>query len=141
MQIGPVKSSGVLAWVAHARGVLAEMRAGRGPAGPALAPGVVDAFERFLDEWQRTAAHDDEFVWSADVDPEQVEFLAHAFYNIAQELATAAEARGYPLAPPEGEEFYQSLVCAFLDALEQEGKGAGAFAEDMRTTWPGLKEP
>jgi hypothetical protein len=140
VQVGPLPSEGVSLWIAYARTVLGQLQAGTSPGGPIpLEPAVVDAFEQFLDDWDRTARRGPEFVWIAEVDPEQIEFLAYAFHNVATRLAAAAETRGYPLAPPEGEEFYLALVTSFLDALEQEGKVTAAFAEEIRGTWPGLK--
>ena len=40
--------------------------------------------------------------------------------------------------PPEGEEFYMSLVHGLLDGLESEGTPAAEFAEELRQFWPGV---
>ena len=50
-----------------------------------------------------------------------------------------AEQRGYPISPPEGEEFYRAVIIAFLDALDREGGTYAAMAAELRTEWPGLK--
>ena len=75
----------------------------------------------------------------AAVDPERVEYLAHVWFQLAERLASEAEARGFPLSPPEGEEFYQALVSAILDALAYEGRSLLEFSEQLRGEWPGLK--
>ena len=80
-----------------------------------------------------------EVVWEHELDPEQVRYLAHAFHRIAVGLAAEAERRGFPIAPPEGDEFYQCLVLALLDALERDSEPMREFAVELRTTWPGLK--
>jgi hypothetical protein len=139
VQIGPVESEGVLAWVAYAREVLATLGSSNpGPQG-SLDASVLDAFQGLLTEWHDTAKGSSEFVWIADLDPEQTEFLTHAFHNVAVGLAATAEARGHPAAPPESESFYQALVDSVLWALQSQDGVSAAFAEEMRASWPGLR--
>jgi hypothetical protein len=140
VQIGPLSSHGVQPWIDFARQALAGTANGERPNATDLEPAVVEAFEGFLDEWEALARRSPEFLWVAEVEPEKAEFLAYAFFNLARGMANAAEARGYRLAPPEGEEFYQALVAGFLDALEQHGKVTAAFVEDIRSAWPGLNQ-
>ncbi len=139
VHVGPVPSGSVIIWIAYARTVLAQSLAHPGTHAP-LPTEAVDAFEGFLDRWEDTASVGTEFVWTADVDPERVEYLAHVWFQLAARLASEAEARGFPLAPPEGEEFYQALVRALLDALAQEGRSLLEFSEQLREDWPGLKD-
>jgi hypothetical protein len=138
VQVGPVPSGSVLIWVAYARTVLAQSLAHPG-AHPPMPSEAIDAFESFLDEWDDVAGQGTEFVWIADVDPERVEYLAHVWFQVAARLASEAEVRGFPLSPPEGEEFYQALVSAILDALAYEGRSLFEFSEQLREQWPGLK--
>jgi hypothetical protein len=140
VQIGPLPSAGVLSWIGYARGVLAELRAGTGPADRAPDDTALETFEDFLGEWERAARRSEVFAWETEIDPEHAEFLAHAFLGVARALADAADRRGYSVAPQEGEEFYQALVTNFLDAFEQESNSSAAFAEDVRDAWPGLEE-
>src|SRR5512144_1316470 len=116
VQVGPLPSGGVSLWIAYARTVVAQIMTHPADADVALDPDVVEAFDRYLDEWEDLAARATVFLWSTEVEPERVEFLGRAFFSIAASLARAAEERGYPISPPEGEEFYQALVKAFLDA-------------------------
>jgi hypothetical protein len=138
VQVGPLSSGAVISWVSYARDVLA-----RGPgddrAGPPLDADAVIVFEQFLDDWENRATRDDEFLWVADVDPDQARYLSHTFFSLVSELAREADRRGFPLAPPEADEFYRALVTAFLDALAQEGGDSSAFADELRESWPGFK--
>lgn len=139
VQVGPVAAGSVTIWVAYARTVLAQALAHPHDRGAALPEEVIAGFEAFLDEWEDLASADTEFVWIADVEAERVEFLAHAWAGIVSDLAEQAEVRGFPLAPPEGDEFYQALVAALLDALAYEGRSMMEFSEQLRDGWPGLK--
>lgn len=125
-------------WVAYSRTVLAQSIAR--PGEHEIPAELVEGFEAYLDRWESLAAAADELVWEEDLDPELVRYLAHAFHRIATGLATEAERRGYPISPPEGDEFYRALVTGFLDALEAESDTMREFAEELRATWPGLKD-
>jgi len=138
VQVGPLPSGSVTIWVAYARTVLAQSLAHPGAHAP-LAVEAIDAFEEFLDEWDEEASMGTEFLWSAEVDPERVEYLAHVWFRLAAQLAAEAEIRGFPLSPPEGDEFYQALVATVLDALAYEGRSTLEFSEQLREQWPGLK--
>lgn len=139
VQVGPLPSGGVGMWIAYARTVIAQVLAHPNQLGTALSPDVVEAFEQYLDQWDDVAARGPEFLWTTEIEPERVEFLGRAFFTIADGLARAAQERGYPISPPEGEGFYQALVKAFLDALAQEGRSRLEFSEQLRDEWPGLK--
>jgi hypothetical protein len=139
VHVGPLASTGALAWIGYARAVLDRARAGRGHADVHLDAEVIDAFGDFLDEWEEVAEADDEFLWVGEIDPERVEFLAHALSNVAAALAAAADHRGFAEAPAEGEAFYQSVVTGFLDALSLEGGSIGVYARELRASWPGLE--
>jgi hypothetical protein len=140
VQVGPVTSGSVTLWVAYARTVLAQALSGSDPAVPAPAPEAVEAFERYLNTWEAIAERDTEFLWVADVDAEEIEFLAHVWFGMATALAERASKRGFPLSPPEGDEFYQALLRALLDGLAHEGRSLLEFSEQLRDAWPGLKE-
>jgi len=126
-------------WIAYARTVIGQLLAHPDQVGASLPIDVVETFESYLDQWDDLASREPEFLWVTEVDPERVEFLGKAFLTIADGLARAAEARGYPISPPEGDPFYQALVQGFLDALAQEGRSRLEFSEQLRDEWPGLK--
>jgi hypothetical protein len=104
-----------------------------------LSPDVVEAFEDYLGQWEEASTYGPTFVWETDIEPERIAALGGAWFTIAERLASVAERRGYPISPPEGEEFYQALVAAFLDALDTEGGQHRDLAEHLRGAWPGLK--
>jgi len=139
VRIGPVSPGSVTLWVAYARTVLALNLAS--PSDPALDEPTIELLERFLDEWDELAASSAPFVWATEIESEQVEFVTHTFFRIADALAEGAKARGYPISPPEGDEFYQALVNAVIEALHQEGRSMTEFSEQLRERWPGRKEP
>jgi hypothetical protein len=139
VQVGPLPSGGVGIWIAYARTVVAQIITHPDHGDVALDADVIEAFDRYLDEWEDLAREQSVFLWSTEVEPERVEFLGRAFFAVAASLARAAERRGYPISPPEGEEFYQALVKAFLDALAHEGRSRLEFSEQLRDEWPGLK--
>jgi hypothetical protein len=138
VHVGPISSDGVTEWIAYARGILDERQ--RASAPDSLPPEVLAGFAGFLDEWEAVAGRSSTFLWETDVDPEQIEFLALALYRLASDLAEAAERRGYGLMPPEGLLFYRVVVNGFLDAMTAESRSLAAYAEELRSTWPGLAE-
>jgi len=139
LQIGPLPSGGVTIWIAYARTVIGQILAHPDQVGVHLEPEVIEAFDGYLAEWEQLAATNPEFLWVTEIEPDRVEFLGQSFLAIADNLARAAETRGYPISPTEGEEFYQALVKSFLDALAHEGRSRLEFSEQVRDRWPGLK--
>ena len=139
VQVGPIPSGGVNIWIAYARTVIGQALVHPDQLYERLDPDVIEAFDEYLAEWEQRASASAEFLWVTDVEPERVEFLGRAFLAIAESLARAAEQRGYPISPVEGEEFYQALVKGFLDALAHEGRSRLEFSEQVRDQWPGLK--
>lgn len=131
-------ASSVLAWTKYARWVVEDVRDAAEDFHLLVPADALDAFERYLDEWDATARARDPFRWSADVAPETVEYLVHAWFVLATRLAARAEQRGVSLAPPEGEPFYQAVVAAMLDALGAEGRAQAQFSDHLRGFWPGL---
>jgi len=122
-------------WIPYARTVLARSVGGEGPPIP---EDVVLAFEEHLNAWE-DAAQGSTLIWSGRIEPEVLRSLALAFRDIAGDLAAQAERRGYPISPPEGEAFYQALVKAVVDALEEEDGATKDLSDRLRSEWPGLK--
>lgn len=140
VHIGPVPAASVSTWVAYARTALTQVVDEPGSEGVWLPEDTVGTFEDFLDSWEAAARTEDPVRWSADIAPDEAEYLSHAFFRIATNLAAQAEERGHSLAPAEGQEFYRELVRAFLGALDTEGHGSQEFAEHLRSFWPGLEQ-
>lgn len=135
--IGPVAAAGARAWIASAREILAGRRADDAEELPAA---LRQAFAAYLDEWE-DAARGDRFRWEAEVDPEVLEYLVHGFYRVVTHLAEEAGRRGVDQQPREGDAFYRCLVDAVLEALSRSGPGRAAFAEELRSFWPGMEDP
>lgn len=135
VEVGPFPAASAHAWLKYARSVLDEARSG---GEVSLPPDVLTEFGRYLDEWDAAAAAGASFRWEGEADAEVVEYLLHAWFNLARALSQRAEARGVKVTPPEGELFYNGLVRALLDALAEQGRGGTSFAEELRTDWPGL---
>jgi hypothetical protein len=135
VHVGPIAADSASAWIGFARGVLD----GRTTVGaPDLPPEVMAGFVGYLDQWERIASTSDAFLWDTDVDTEQIEFLALALHRVATELDAAARQRGFALMPPEGEPFYRAVVNGFLDAMAAESPTLATYAEELRSSWPGL---
>jgi hypothetical protein len=128
-------------WVAYARTVLAQVLARPDDHGVEVPLDVVETLEGFLDTWDDLASDGADVMWADDVNREALERVAHVWFGLAEWLAAQAERRGFPLSPPEGEEFYQVLVTELLTALEREGRTLVDTAEGLQQQWPGLKAP
>lgn len=140
VQIGPVPAASVTAWVGYARKALEGVVGEPGSDGVWLPDDTVDTFVRYLDDWEAAATGVEEMRWEHEVPADEAEYLSHAFFRVASNLAARAEDRGFSEAPPESEEFYRMLVTSFLRALEAEGQGSQEFSEHLRSFWPGLED-
>lgn len=136
LQVGPVPSLSVRAWVAYAREKVDEL--GSDPFEADMPSDIVEVFETYLDAWTEAADAGEEFWWEAEIPSEVAEYQVHAFHQIVSRLAQAAVDRGEPEQPPEAEPFYQSLVNAIIDGLEMEGASTAEYATHLRSFWPGL---
>jgi hypothetical protein len=139
VQVGPLPSAGVGLWIAYARTVVTRVVVHPEELAGRVRPATIEAFEAYLDQWDRAAAAGPTFVWTTEIGPDELRSLGIAFLEIADHLAQAATRRGYPIAPAEGDEFYRALVTGFLDALSREGDESRELAEALRASWPGLK--
>ena len=139
VRVGPLSSAGAGLWLAYARTVVSRVIVRPDEMGISLTPGDLEAIDTYLDQWDEAAADGPTFDWETELEPDQLVSLGGAWLEIARALATDAERRGYPLSPPEGDEFYRALVTGFLDALDREGGEYGELAVRLRLDWPGLK--
>jgi hypothetical protein len=139
VEIGPVSATSVTAWVGYARKALDEVVGEPGSDGVWIPDDTMATFAGYLDQWEGAAKGVDEFQWASEIPADEAEYLSHAFFRIASNLANRAEERGYSMAPPEGDEFYKALVVSFLAALDAEGPSSQEFSEHLRSFWPGLE--
>lgn len=133
VEIGPVPADSARAYVALCRERLPALGADR-RLDATLTPDVRARFDELLDAWE-SAATDDVFLWSADVDPDVVEHVFFAFFQVVRRvpaLFSEPDEAGAQIRAP----FRVALTNAVLDALEAEGKGHAELAETLRETWP-----
>ena len=130
MQVGPVSNESAEVWLAYAREVVAAVAR-------QLPIQVAAGFSGYLEEWSDAAAASagGMFVWEGQSEPEEVEYLLHAFFKLAQ---TVAEQPTVHPMPAEGQLFYTTLVTALLNALRSENRATSEFAEHRAPFWPGL---
>jgi hypothetical protein len=138
VRIGPVSCGSARAWVAFAREVLGHEGAAAEATG--MPDDVVARFLAYLDAWDDEAGHGDPFIWTGEVDPEQLEYLAHSFLRIVDHLVEAAGRPENTGMPEEGDEFYQALVSSIIDNLSRQGRAESEFSEQLRDRWPGLRD-
>jgi hypothetical protein len=139
VEIGPVSAASVTAWVGYARKALDEVVGEPGSDGVWIPDDTLGTFAHYLDLWESAAAGVDEFQWASEIPADEAEYLSHAFFRIVSNLANRADERGFPMAPPESEEFYRALVTSFLAALDAAGPSSQEFSEHLRSFWPGLE--
>jgi hypothetical protein len=130
LHVGPLPAAAARAWLAYARSVVDEQRR-------TLPIGVVAAFTGYLEEWSE-AATGDVFRWEGKADPEEVEYLLHAWFKLATARAEEAAATGEDFTPTEGIPFYTEMVRSILNALRSENRSTAAFADHLAAFWPGL---
>ena len=130
VQVGPLPAASARVWLAYATDVVAEnMRS--------LPIQVAAQFSAYLQEWSE-AAEGEVFLWEGKAEPEEVEYLLHAWFKLAHSVVSEREAAGQELGPPEGRVFYSGLVNTLLNALKSENRSTAAFAEEVGPFWPGL---
>jgi len=136
VQMSPVPSASATAWCGYARKALHE--AVEDPQnGVDLPPDVIPVLERFIDSWETQAAKEPTLSLSFDISTAEAEYLSHAFFRVATYLSERAQARGFDDAPEEGQDFYNALVEAVIDALERgEDDATAEFADYLRSFWP-----
>jgi len=121
VQIGPLPADSARAWLDYAGAVVADnMRQ--------LPIQVAAHFSAYLSEWTE-AAQGDVFVWEGKAEPEEVEYLLHAWFNLAQSVEPGPEA---------GQVFYNGLVQTLLNALRKENPSTAELADHLAPFWPGL---
>ena len=111
--IGPVASASVLAWARSARETLDVVRSHPDLDVPA---DVVDAFEAYVAMWTAIAESSDPFEWSGELDADRLRHLAAHWARLVTLARADGDEVGVRPAPPEGEEFYNALAVAMVEA-------------------------
>ncbi len=105
-------------------------------ASPSVA--TLDDVGHYLQRWlpPSTAIVDGPLHWQAEIDPDELEYLVRALFDLDRWLLAEVGRGERSEAPPEGEAFYVVLVGAMLHALELESPGRAAFVDQLRFFWP-----
>ena len=128
VRIGPVAPTSAEAWIGWAREMIGVLR--RQPESAVKLPAeVLDDVAAYVESWAGANRPGDVFQWQVDVDPDELEYLTNALYNLDLRLADEA-------APAEARAFHLVLVQALLFALAQESPSRAAFVEQLRPSWP-----
>ena len=126
--VGPVAPTSAEAWIGWAREMIGALR--RHPETAVKLPAeVLDDVAAYVESWAGANRRGDVFQWQVDVDPDELEYLTNALYNLDLRLADEA-------APAEARAFHLVLVQALLFALARESPSRAAFVEQLRPSWP-----
>jgi hypothetical protein len=128
VEVGPLPSASALAWLAYAKSVLAERQR-------SLPVQIVASFVGYLEEWREAAEKGDVFHWEGKAEPEEVEYLLHAWHKFATQRQEEGNAVG---GPEEGRQFYNAVVVSLLQALRAENASTAELADQLAEFWPGL---
>ena len=135
LDVGPVEPASAIAFLAWADEALEGLSA-RQASGPSPSPSVFVDAASYLQRWMPCTGSLPKTVrWHADVDPDELEYLVHAFFKLDTHLSKQVEAQ-VPDAPQESRIFYVVLVRALLHALETQSPARAAFVAQLRSCWP-----
>ncbi len=133
LELGPWPAEDVRSWSKFARRILIELRSQEEQL---VSPDVVDLWSRIIDEWSTDPA--DPFRWSAELEPEVVEFLLNGLERClhsetVMSWVTAEEAAAQRT-------FTTIVVQAFCDGLLVEGHGCRHFADEILSSLSNLMQ-
>lgn len=131
VEIGPVPSDCVHAWVAYAREVIDALREDPGE----VPRRALDRFTSYVDEWSSAARRDDPFRWSGEVSPELLEYLVEALFRTERRAGSDVVAGRRRSLPPDAEKFNTLLVRTLLGALAESGREPARWVEQLRHEW------
>jgi len=140
LDVGPVAPASAVAWLGWADEVYGDFASC--PASALLAStGLAVDVVSYLHRWMaHAAAVDNIYRWQAEVDPDELEYLVHAFCSLDAQMSGDGVVGELPPLPEEGRAFYLVLVGALLHALETESRSRAAFVDQLRSCWPSAAE-
>lgn len=139
LDVGPVAPASAVAWIEWAQEIVGELRSEPVPKVPPTAD-ELDDVGKYLEQWMPRTGTVETFRWQAEVDPDKLEYLAHAFFKLDARLGSEVERGERSGTPEEGRSFYLVLVRALLHALEMESPARAAFVDQLRSSWPTAAE-
>ncbi len=139
--VGPVPPECAAVWTEWALEAIEELRAEPVSSGP-LGPETLDAIDSYVRAWaEATRRRGEVFHWQSEVEPDQLEYVTNALYNLDGRLSHQVMCGQRRAAPVEAEVFHGVLVDALLRALAEESPSRAAFSEQLGQTWPSLRRP
>lgn len=141
LELGPCPADDVVRWSKFARRIVVELRS-TPEYDELISPDVVDLWSKTLDEWLNQAksmvGDEPPFRWTAELEPEVVEFLLHGLDRClhsptVMSWVTPAEAR-------DQRAFTMRVVRAFVDGLSAEGHSCQHYADQILTSFGQLLE-
>lgn len=126
ISIGPVPAESARVWLEGARQTMAVVRSRETLGVPVP---VMDAFDRYLDDWSLVAG--DLFHWTDRVDQEMLRHLAAHWARLAN-IARDQPESGITTAQPAGEAFFSALATGMANAL--------AVSDDVERFAPRFEE-
>ncbi|MGI8631277.1 MAG: hypothetical protein ACR2NA_01850 [Solirubrobacterales bacterium] len=140
LDVGPVAPACAIAWLGWADEVYDDL--GNRPTSTLLAPtGLSVDVVSYLHRWTSHAGGVGKiYRWQAEVEPDELEYLVHAFCSLDAQMSAEGVAGEQPPVPEEGRAFYLVLVGALLHALETESRSRAAFVDQLRSCWPSAAE-
>jgi hypothetical protein len=73
---------------------------------------------------------------ASEIDPDELEYLVHAFFCLDALLSDGVQQGERSTAPDQARDFYLVLVRSLLHALEMDSPCRAAFVEQLRSSWP-----
>ncbi len=143
LELGPWPAEDVRSWSKFARRILVELRSREEEL---VSPDVVDLWSRIIDQWSGGGTEgptgggsgDAPFRWSADLEPEVVEFLLNGLERCLRSETVMSWVR-----PDEAEAqrtFTTIVVQAFCDGLAAEGHGCRHYADEIMSSLSNLMQ-
>jgi hypothetical protein len=131
LYVGPAEPESAAAWIQWADETLADLP-DRKTTRLAVSTEAIEDLRGYLEQWRpEVGSTTDPFRWHGELDPEQLEYLVHAVFNLDAHLSCERSS-----APHQGRDFYLVLVRALLHALETDSPRRAAFVEELRSSWP-----
>lgn len=133
--VGPVPPTSAEAWTRWAREMIADLQ-GQPESLIKLPTHVLDDVAAYVECWADQSRCSDDVRWHIDVEPDELEYLTNALYNLDVRLADEARRAPERAAPAEARAFHHMLVQSLLFALAQDGPSRAAFVDQLRPSWP-----
>ncbi|MEZ5321104.1 MAG: hypothetical protein R2698_03290 [Microthrixaceae bacterium] len=133
VEIGPVRFQSATAWIGYGRTVLEHLARSDRPDAPS--PALLGRFSELLDQFCRVDSQHGTFHWTAEMSPEEVEFLMKSLFEVGLMAESEHEADRLALRPAAADEFHFTLVRQILTQIEGEGPASAQFVEGIRAEW------